>query len=81
MAMHSNIPAWNIPWTEEPGGLQSKGSQRVGHNLETKQQQQQHWLYCQQQQSRIEIEKLNRVVELLLIFTQVFICSDKSRIE
>ena len=62
MAMHSNIPAWKIPWTEEPGGLQSKVSERVGHNLETKQQQQQHCLYCQQQR-RIEIEKLNRVVD------------------
>ena len=28
MATHSSISAWNIPWTEEPGGLQSKGSQR-----------------------------------------------------
>ena len=32
MATHSNILAWRIPWTEEPGGLQSMGSQRVGHN-------------------------------------------------
>ena len=32
MATHSSIPAWKIPWTEEPGGLQSMGSQRVGHN-------------------------------------------------
>ena len=32
MATHSSIPAWRIPWTEEPGGLQSMGSQRVGHN-------------------------------------------------
>ena len=39
MAIHSNILAWEIPWTEEPGGLQSTGSQRVGHNLATKQQQ------------------------------------------
>ena len=31
MASHSNIPAWRIPWTEESGGLQSIGSQRVGH--------------------------------------------------
>ena len=31
MATHSSILAWRIPWTEEPGGLQSKGSQRVGH--------------------------------------------------
>ena len=33
MATHSSILAWEIPWTEEPGGLQSVGSQRVGHNL------------------------------------------------
>ena len=31
-ATHSSIFAWGIPWTEEPGGLQSMGSQRVGHN-------------------------------------------------
>ena len=30
MATHSRILAWRIPWTEEPGGLQSMGSQRVG---------------------------------------------------
>ena len=29
---HSSVLAWKIPWTEEPGGLQSMGSQRVGHN-------------------------------------------------
>ena len=32
METHSNILAWRIPWTEEPGGLQSTGSQRVGPN-------------------------------------------------
>ena len=32
MASHSNILAWRIPWTEEPGGLQSMTSQRVGHD-------------------------------------------------
>ena len=32
MATHSNILAWRIPWTEEPGGLQFMGSQRVGHD-------------------------------------------------
>ena len=31
-ATHSSILVWRIPWTEEPGGLQSMGSQRVGHN-------------------------------------------------
>ena len=35
MAPHSSILAWNIPWTEEPGGLQSIGSLRVGHNRAT----------------------------------------------
>ena len=32
MATHSSILAWEIPWTEEPGGLQSMGLQRVGHD-------------------------------------------------
>ena len=32
MATHSSIVAWRIPWTEEPGGLQSMGLQRVKHN-------------------------------------------------
>ena len=32
MATYSSILAWKIPWMEEPGGLQSMGSQRVGHD-------------------------------------------------
>ena len=32
MATHSSILAWEISWTEEPGGLQSMGLQRVGHS-------------------------------------------------
>ena len=32
MATHSSTLAWKVPWTEEPGMLQSMGSQRVGHN-------------------------------------------------
>ena len=35
MAPHSSTPAWKIPWTEEPGGLQSMGSLRVGHDWAT----------------------------------------------
>ena len=35
MATHSSILAWRIPWTEEPGGLQAMGSQRVGHDCAT----------------------------------------------
>ena len=39
MATHSSILAWKIAWTEKPGGLQSMGLQRYGHDLMTKQQQ------------------------------------------
>ena len=39
MATLSSILAWEIPWTEEPGGLQFMGLQRVGYVLATKQQQ------------------------------------------
>ena len=38
-ATYSSILAWEIPWTEEPGRLQSMGSQRDGQNLVTEQQQ------------------------------------------
>ena len=38
MATHSSIPAWKIPWTEEPGGLQSLRSRGVRHTIATKQQ-------------------------------------------
>ena len=37
MATHSSILAWRIPWTEEPGRLQSVGSQRVGYDCVTEQ--------------------------------------------
>ena len=39
MVTHSSILAWEIPWTEQPGRLQSLGSQRVGQELVTEQQQ------------------------------------------
>ena len=32
MAAHSSIPAWRIPWTEDPGGLQSRGCEESGHD-------------------------------------------------
>ena len=41
MATHSRIFAWEIPWAEEPGGLQSTELQRAGRDLVTEQQQQQ----------------------------------------
>ena len=45
MAVHFSILAWEIPWAEEPGGLQSMGSWRVRLDLVTKQQQQ-GWIHC-----------------------------------
>ena len=53
MAAHSGVLAWESLWTEELGGLQSVGHQRVGQDLATKQQQ-------QQQQSRQKCEKGGR---------------------
>ena len=44
MASQSSTLAWKIPWTEEPGGLQSMGLQRVGHDLAIKQQHDTHSL-------------------------------------
>ena len=41
MAAHSSILSWEIPWTEEPGGLVSMGLQRVRHDLATEKRQQQ----------------------------------------
>ena len=42
-ATHSSILAWEVPRTEEPGGLQSMGSQKVGHDLATEQRQHTIW--------------------------------------
>ena len=43
MATHSSILAWKVPQTEDPGGLQSMGLQRVRHDLVTEQQQQEYY--------------------------------------
>ena len=45
MAPHSSTLAWEIPWTQEPGGLQSMGLLIVGHDLAIKRQQQQPFLH------------------------------------
>ena len=44
MATHSRILAWRIPWTEEPGRLQSVGSQRVGHDCAIQQHKGRNWV-------------------------------------
>ena len=56
MATHFNILAWRIPWTEEPGGLQSQGSQRVRHNWATKQQNKYNEHCC-----KLHVKFINRV--------------------
>ena len=62
MATHSSILAWEIPWTEEPGGLQSRGSQRVGHDLVTNR----HHHHHQQKQSFIMLYVCRENLQLCL---------------
>ena len=56
MATHSSILAWEIPWTEEPGGLQSTESQRVGHDLAGM-----HWYF---KQASLQNNHVSEVVKL-----------------
>ena len=53
MATHSSVLAWEIPWTEEPGGLQSMGSQTVGHDLMTKQTNKYVYIYIYFRRERV----------------------------
>ena len=57
MATHSSILAWKIPWTEEPGGPQSMGSQRVRHDLATKEQRVRHVPYSETSTLRVSALK------------------------
>jgi len=54
MATHSSILAWKIPRTEEPGGLQSMGTQGVGHNLSTEREHAQYLSKAFQRQVKAE---------------------------
>ena len=66
MATHSSILAWRIPWKEEPGGLQSTGLQRVGHD----------WVTKQQQQGTVDTKWIwDDIQELLVILGSVMILS------
>ena len=53
MAARSSILAWRIPWTEEPGRLQSMGSQRVGNNRMIKQQHFSLWVKSKMEENNI----------------------------
>ena len=63
MATHSSILVWEIPWTEEPGGLHSTGLRRVRHDLATKQQQQ--GAYYKYRISGSNLELLNQSAFLI----------------
>ena len=64
IATHSSILAWRIPWTEEPGGLQSMGSQRVGHD----------WVIKHSTANPCLAKALLRSCEGLLKFVHLVIC-------
>ena len=82
MATQSSILAWEIPWTEEPGGLQSMGPQTVGHDghdLATNQQQQPNWNQeCEMRKQKYEDRKNNsRIKTETFKYTVSFnICGD-----
>ena len=58
MATHSSILAWRIPWTEEPGGLQSTGLQRGKHDLATERKQR--VKTCKSLRATVVLESLTR---------------------
>ena len=79
MAIHSSTVAWKIPWTEEPGRLQSMRSQRVRHNWATKTCTFTHSLWC----SKLSIADLNLPIEnrlFVLINSVSPVSSDLSRL-
>ena len=58
MTTHSSLLAWEIPWTEEPAGLQSLGSQRVRHDLVAE---------CEHELTRA----VENILKVILIYTKV----------
>ena len=73
MATHSNILAWRIPWTEEPGGLQSMGLQSVRHNQTTSLSLLEGKLEVVKQMTRVNIDIL--LLLLLSRFSRVRLCA------
>ena len=72
MATHSNILAWEIPWTEQPDGLQSIGLQRVGHNLATEQQQQRDSGFVSTLCHRLSMSKVASVMFFAILWTVAY---------
>ena len=74
MATHSRILAWKILWTEEPGELQSMGSQRVRHDEATKQQHLLNMYYDTHTLSHLMLKsELNLIIYIIYHFTVNFI--------
>ena len=75
MATHSSILAWRIPWSEEPGGLQSTESQRIRHDWSDLVQSTAHyftvytefWLWFKNVQERKEIKAIPCITDLILL--------------
>ena len=60
MATHSSIRAWEIPWTKEPGGLQSMGAQIVGHDWATnRKKMEEQWEMWEEEPDRLVPEELS----------------------
>ena len=84
MATHSSILVWSIPWTEEPCGLQFMGSQRVGHNLATEQQQQRDSGVVSTLCHRLSMSKVASVMFFAILWTvacQALLSTEFSRQE
>ena len=77
METHSNILAWRIPWTEEPGELQSIGSQRVGHDGVNEQQQQvaTKWLLSPQESRLCELFACEEFLDISLTLRRLSVQS------
>ena len=70
MATHSSILAWKVPWTENPGGLESTWLERAGHDLVTKQQQ------ITFKKDSLDFRKISRALEIqghLLFLVKIFV--------
>ena len=72
MVTPSSILAWEIPWTEEPGGLQSRGWKRVWHDLATKQQPC-HLRWCHNVITCV-IRKLGQLIKSIIHYKQILDC-------
>ena len=79
MATHASILAWRIPWTEDPGGLQSKGLQRVGHDWATNIFTSHIWIgregregHCRQRKQHMQMQRECLKNLSYILYTHIF---------